>query len=221
MIALRAAVPAVVLGALVAVVLGDPLPGVAFSGGILAGIVGAMFIVPALKGAPAGVAGAAIDDSAAGWAEFHRELARARRFDGQFAIVRFANVEPLDEATATSLRNGIAASARRIDRVWVDEGHILMLLPETTQAAAATVLDRIRAAVPVALATEPGVAHFPEHGITSGALIAAVYGAGAEEVPTPISAVRPDIRPQPAAGVAIEPDVLPTGTAEDVAGQSG
>ena len=167
------------------------MPGITFGLGLLIGGIASILVVPALRAAPAGLKGAAIDDAVSGWAEFHRELARARRFNGQFAIVCFSRGESPDPDELVSLRNEIAASSRRIDRLWIDGGHILLLLPETTQAAADAVLARIRAMAPAALAIEPGVARFPEHGITQRGPIAAVFGSGQEDVPTPIGAARP------------------------------
>ena len=211
---------AALLGILVGLLAGDPLPGITFGLGLLIGGIASILVVPALRAAPAGLKGAAIDDAASGWAEFHRELARARRFDGQFAIVCFSRGESPDPEELVSLRNEIAASSRRIDRLWIDGGHILLLLPETTQAAADAVLARIRALAPAALSIEPGVARFPEHGITSGALIAAVFGSGQEDVPTPIGAARPDFRPQSAPDALVAETVV-AGPSDDMATQSG
>jgi hypothetical protein len=212
---------AALLGILVGLLAGDPLPGIAFGLGLLVGGIASILVVPALRAAPAGLKGAAIDDAASGWAEFHRELARARRFDGQFAIVCFSRGESTDPDELVSLRNEIAASSRRIDRLWIDGGHILLLLPETTQAAADAVLSRIRALTPAALAVEPGVARFPEQGITSGALIAAVFGSGQEDVPTPIGAVRPDFWPQSAPEPLTVVDTVAAIPDDDMATQSG
>ena len=212
---------AALIGLIVGLLLNDPVPGVVFGLGLLVGSLGSILIVPALRGTPAGLSGAAVDDAAAGWAEFHRELARARRFDGQFAIIRFSAEDLPDLGAVVGRRNDIAASARRIDRVWIHENHILLLLPQATQAAADVVLGRIRARVPTALAVEPGLATFPEHGITSGSLIAAVYGSGREEVPTPIAAVRPDFRPQAASGVAGDDEAADPGPSDDRASWSG
>lgn len=210
MIALGAAISAVLFGVIVAIVVGDPFGGALFGGGIFLGAVGAVLGAAAIRGARP-IVGAAVDESAAGWTEFHRELARARRFGRPFTIVRFANGGRLDDATATSLRE-IAAAARRIDRVWSDEGHILMLLPETAPSAVPGLLERIRLVAPDALAAEPSVVHFPDHGTTSGALIGAIYAAGVGEIPTPISAARPGVRP--AAGARDSDSDIP---ADDVA----
>jgi hypothetical protein len=211
---------AALVGLIVGLLFGDPLPGVVFGLGLLLGAVGSVVVVPALRAAPAGIKGAAIDDAGAGWVEFHRELARARRFDRPFAIVRFSVGRSPDQGVLVGLRNEIAVISRRIDRAWIDEDHILLLLPEATEAAAKAALSRIHVRVAAAVAFEPGLALYPEHGITSGALIAAVYGNGYAEVPTPIAAARPELWLQPGAGNAIEAEG-PAGTSDDVASQSG
>ena len=194
------------VGLIVGLLFGDPLPGVAFGLGLLLGGVGSVVVVPALRAAPAGIKGAAIDDVGTGWVEFHRELARARRFDRQFAIARFSVGRSPDQGVLVGLRNEIALISRRIDRLWIDEDHILLLLPEATEAAAKAALSRVHVGVAAAVAFEPGLALYPEHGITSGALIAAVYGSGQADVPTPIAAARPE---------------RPAGTSDEVASQSG
>ncbi len=178
------------VGLLVGLLLGNPLPGAAFGLGLLLGGVGSILAIPALRGTPAGVRGAAIDDAVTGWAEFHRELARARRFDGTFAIIRLSP-GAIGSEELVALRNEIAAGSRRIDRLWIDHDDLLMVLPETTQATAETAMARIRSAVGSVAGLEPRIAMFPEHGITSGALIAAVYGSSQEDVPTPIASIRP------------------------------
>jgi hypothetical protein len=211
---------AAILGLIVGLLSGDPLPGVALGLGLLLGAGGSVVVVPALRAAPAGIKGAAIDDVGTGWVEFHRELARARRFDRPFAIVRFSVGRSPDPGVLVGLRNEIAAISRRIDRLWIDEDHILLLLPEATEAAAKTALSRIHVRVPAAVAFAPGLAMYPEHGITSGALIAAVYGSGQQEVPTPIAAARPELWLQSAAGMAIQAEGA-AGASDEVASQSG
>jgi hypothetical protein len=215
------AIVAALVGIVAGLLLGDPLPGVAFGLGLLFGSVGSILVIPALRSVPPGLSGAAIDDAVSGWTEFHRELARARRFDSEFAIVRFPLDPPPDPAALVGLRNEIAASARRVDRLWIDEDHVLLLLPETSRAAAEAMLARIRAEAPATAAVQPRVAIFPEHGITSSALISAVYGGGAIEVPTPIGAVRPDLRPPLLTGLPVDGDGAPVASTHDVATQGG
>jgi hypothetical protein len=202
--ALAFAIIAALIGLIVGLLIGDPLPGVALALGLVLGAAGSILVVPALRPAEPGVVGSALDPAAAGWAEFHRELARARRFEGQFVLLRFPVTGFDGPGAVAALRYELALRGRRIDRLWVDDGHILVLLPETGREAVGTVLARIRQASPILAEIEPGLAIFPEHGITSGALLAAVYGAGMADVPTPIGARRPETRPLEADGALEE-----------------
>lgn len=214
--AIAVAIPASLVGLTVGLLVGDPMPGIAFGLGLLVGGAAAL-VVAALRASPPGVGGAAIEDAAAGWAEFHREMARARRFDGRFGIVRFGSGAAGDVETLDALRNAVAAASRRIDRVWVDDGHLLLLLPEASKQAAQAAVARIRAEAPGVAALETGMAVFPEDGITSGALITAVYGGGAIEVPTPLAALRTD---RPAAS-SVPPQGAMAITDDDVATRRG
>jgi hypothetical protein len=214
------AVAAALVGLIVGLLFIDPLPMLAFGLGLLLGCLCSIFFVPALRAAPAGITGAAMYEAAAGWAEFYRELARARRFEGQFAIARFSTGGLSDYEALVDLRRELASISRRIDRLWIDEDNILLLLPGTTQAAAEAALARILERVPAGLAVDPGVAMYPEHGITSGALIAAVYGSGNEDVPTPIGAVRPELWMQATSSTGSDSDAA-AGPPDDVAGQRG
>lgn len=199
MVGIIAGAVAAGLGLAVAFVTGDAATGFALAAGVLLGVVGSIFVVPALRAAPAGV-GAAVDDAAGGWAEFHRELARARRFESPFALVRFSPGGDPDEAALQAIRDEIATGARRIDRLWVDGNDVIALLPASTESATQAMLARTRGSVAALADVEPSVALFPEHGITSGALIAAVYGGDRNDVPTPIAAVRPEPRAHAPAG---------------------
>jgi hypothetical protein len=221
MIGVAAGIIALLLGVALAVVTGDPVPGVAFGIGILVGAVGSIFVVPALQRAPGGVIGAAVDDSARGWAEFHRELARARRFESPFALIRFTLGGTPDEATLHAVRDEIARGARRIDRLWVDDDDILALLPASTEIATQVMLARARSAVPALASIEPSLALFPEHGITSGALIAAVYGGDRNDAPTPIAAVRPETRTHLPPGGTLEPAGTSAEGADESVAQGG
>jgi hypothetical protein len=211
------AIIAALLGIVVGALIGEPLPGLALGLGMLLGAAGSILVVPALRGAPAGVLGGAIADADAGWSEFHRELARARRFDGQFVLVRFPVLSVSEPAALAAIRDELAVRGRRIDRLWIDESNILILLPETSKAAAETVLARIRAGTSALAAIEPALAAFPEQGITSGTLISAVYGSGSSDVPTPIGALRPEPRVTVTEPTAFEADA----SLDDLAAQRG
>lgn len=181
---------AAVLGALVGMLVGDPVPGVTFGIGLFVGGMLSVLVVPALRGASIGLTGAAVEDSAMGWAEFHREFSRSRRFDQEFALIRFV-VDPAAPGGPLAVRDTIAGIARRIDRVWEDDGSILVLLPVSKRAAAEAFLARVRQGPSHVAALTPTVALFPEHGITTGALISAIYGDSQADVPVPLGALRP------------------------------
>jgi MFS family permease len=124
--------------------------------------------------------GGATSDAVVGWQEFHRELARSRRFGRAFGLVRFpgANVA---EAPTAHLRDRIAARARRNDRVWIDGSDLFLLLPEADSDAVGAAVARTQLHAAGALGN--GVAAvFPASGITSGALIASLYGEQAAPV---------------------------------------
>lgn len=218
MVRVIAGIVTVGLGVAVAYLTGDLGTGAALALGVVLGVAGSIFVVPALRAAPAGV-GAAVDDSASGWAEFHRELARARRFEVPFALVRFSPGEA-DQTALEAIRDAVATGARRIDRLWVDGSDVIALLPASTETATQAMLARTRASVAALADVEPSVALFPEHGITSGALIAAVYGGDRNDVPTPIAAVRPESRAHGPAG-PLDPASGGSESAEETVARGG
>jgi hypothetical protein len=134
-----------------------------------------------------------------GWSEFRRELRRARRGDQPLTMLRIAGEDlpsegPDGRSDLGSRARRLARHLRLVDRTWVDEASIYVLLPETTRAAADALISRIRATSPGQLPEHVRIATFPENGLTSGALIAAVNDGEVDIVPTPI-------RPTPAAAV--------------------
>lgn len=180
-----------VIVGLVAGALGGAAMGIAVTIGSLLAVVVCLVVLTPGRGRDI-AAGGAIADAATGWAEFHRELARARRFDRPFSIVRLAGGHDPDGDALTAARDGVAAAARRTDRAWVDGEDVLVLLPETSPTTVARFVERIEREASVGLTAS--VASFPDDGITSGALISVVYG-GSAPVPVPIGTVRPDPRP--------------------------
>jgi hypothetical protein len=144
--------------------------GLAFAAGgaVAAGLV----IAPSAK--PPAISLAAVTaEPADGWAEFHRELNRARRFDRPFGIVRFVGVGT-GSVTATTVRDRLAALGRRIDRLWLDDGDLFLLLPESGAGAVETAVARAQYRLGEALGTAI-TATFPANGITSGSLVASLY----------------------------------------------
>ena len=123
---------------------------------------------------------AATSEPTEGWSEFHRELARARRFDRPFGIVRYVDVGG-GVMTERHLRDKVAAVARRIDRVWLDGGDLFVLMPESDAGAVETAVARARYRVGEALDRTVS-ATFPANGITSGSLIACLYQGDASPV---------------------------------------
>ena len=123
---------------------------------------------------------AATSEPSEGWSEFHRELARARRFDRPFGIVRYVDVGG-GVMTERHLRDKVAALARRIDRVWLDGGDLFVLMPESDAGAVETAVARARYRVGEALDRTVS-ATFPANGITSGSLIACLYQGDASPV---------------------------------------
>lgn len=176
--------------------------------------VGAMFALyissPIVTGDVTLVAG-----SDAGWTEFRRELRRARRGARPLTFVRLPGDEVRSEVdldgrpidlTARSRR--LATHLRLVDRTWVDDGSIYVLLPESPRSAADVLIQRVDAAEPGWLPANIRVATFPEDGLTSGAIIAAVHDAAFDAVPIPI-------RTSLVEGI----DMAPYGLDDDLAGR--
>lgn len=161
--------------------------------------------------------GVAADE--AGWTEFRRELRRARRAARSLTLLRIPGSEL--SADGPDGRTDLATRSRRlglhlrlVDRTWVDDGSIYVLLPESPRAAADVLIARIRAESPGQLPERVRIATFPEDGLTSGAIIAAVNDGAIDAVPIPIrpTTTTVAIEPAEAAAFAIE-DELPVSEA--------
>jgi hypothetical protein len=189
---------------------GQPAVSIAFGSGLLVAWAGgrlSRFADQAVVDAP----GTADGQATAGWTEFHRELARARRFNGEFAVMRWPlRHEPAD-GDRSEIMGGIEGRARRIDRVWVDGSDVLVLLPETSRAAAEVVLERIRS-VPALAEITPTMASFPQDGITSGALLSVIDDQEQAVAPRSISVILPEswARVKSEAAAVAEPDLTAT-----------
>lgn len=124
---------------------------------------------------------------AAGWMEFRRELRRARRHDRPLTIVRIPRPahDPDAHASAAADVRTLGLKLRLTDRWWADDESIFLMLPESDRSAAVPVLDRMTD-VHATARMDARMASFPDDGLTSGALIAAVHGATMERTPTPI-----------------------------------
>jgi hypothetical protein len=125
-----------------------------------------------------------------GWAEFRRELRRSRRGGRPLTLLRIAGDELVAGAdkdydlVTRSRRLGL--HLRLVDRTWVDDGSIYVLLPESPRSAADVLIERIRERSPEQLPDHVRIATFPEDGLTSGAIIAAVFDGALDAVPIPI-----------------------------------
>ena len=127
----------------------------------------------------------------AGWTEFRRELRRSRRGGRPLTLLRLPGDElphdgPDGSADLGTRARRLGLHLRLVDRTWVDDGSIYIMLPESPRAAADILLERIRAATPAQLPERVRVATFPEDGLTSGAIIAAVNDGAIDAVPIPI-----------------------------------
>ena len=126
------------------------------------------------------------------------ELERSRRHGRRFTLVQ-AKL-PGD---APDHLPALRARLRAIDLAWAEDGRLLVLLPEATRTFADGLVQRLKVEMPGAF-SPAGVstAVFPDDGVTSGALLAAL-DAEAEPVAQPTSEASdavppPEIAPAPA-----------------------
>jgi hypothetical protein len=162
----------------------------------LALLSGAALIVVFVAGmGGSGVSADSSDVDRVAWMEFRRELRRARRHRRPLTLMRIPGGHtdgsdgPHDLRATARL---IGARLRLIDRTWVDDGSIYVMLPESPGAAASTAVQRATAVAPGLAESQVRVATFPDDGLTSGALIAAVNDRAMGEVPIPIRPVADD-----------------------------
>jgi hypothetical protein len=171
------------------------------------GVFGVIALVLVLLTAPAEPAAPIATPARAGWAEFRRELRRSRRSGRPMTLLRTqgppALAAMIDDPDARS--RDLHEHLRLVDRTWVDDGSVYILLPETPRAAADSLVTRLATVAPELLPGEVRLATFPDDGLTSCALISAVHGASLSEVPTPIRAALAEDEPV----VAAEPVETP------------
>jgi hypothetical protein len=190
------AAAAVITGAGIGLQAGESGLGLAPGFGVLIALLGlgalvAFLSTPVRAGPP--LAGS--DD--AGWTEFRRELRRARRGGRPLTVLRIAGDElPTDGPDGPSVlgtrSRRLGLHLRLVDRTWVDDGSIYVLLPESPRAAANALIGRIRAESPGQLPERVRIATFPDNGLTSGALIAALHDGVVDAVPIPIRPMTAD-----------------------------
>jgi hypothetical protein len=160
------------------------------------GVIGVIALMLVLITAPPEVETASTSTPArAGWAEFRRELRRSRRSVRPMTLLRLRGPADPDDALEADLEGmsrSLHGHLRLVDRTWVDDGSVYVLLPESTRAAADAMLGRLRVVAPELIVDDLRLATFPDDGLTSGALISAVHGAKLSEVPTPIRVAASD-----------------------------
>jgi hypothetical protein len=171
--------------------LGIVLVGVAPAIGVLAGVLiavvaGTLLTVSVLRTTWPAAAQVRADDTA--WTEFRRELRRARRNGRPLTLLRVPTpvLPAADARDATTLARQIGAELRLIDRTWVDGDSIYVMLPESSHSAARIVVDRLGSVARTGAVAAAKMATFPEDGLTSGALLAAVHGTAVGQVPIPL-----------------------------------
>lgn len=126
------------------------------------------------------------------WTEFRRELRRARRHRRALTLMRIPGKNGAASTSTRDLSDRIGARLRLIDRAWVHDGSIYVMLPESSRAAASVAAERLMTLDPGLALDEVRVASFPDDGLTSGALIAAVHDVAIDQSPVPLpTAIRP------------------------------
>ncbi len=96
------------------------------------------------------------------WHSLRAEIARARRFERSFALVR---IEPVPDVF-------VAQFVRSVDYAWVADGSAYLLLPEGTHRDAEGLIVRLREAMADEVAGKRiTYAAFPDDGLTTGGLL--------------------------------------------------
>ncbi len=104
------------------------------------------------------------------WDELRREIARCRRYERTFALVR------IDRIVGPALDSQV----RSIDRTWTTGGATYVLLPEADRDAGESFVARLRREAAASVdGARMTVASFPDEGLTSGALLEVLRGGGA------------------------------------------
>ena len=112
------------------------------------------------------------DGQASGTTRLASEFDRARRYEHQLALLKVAPAGHYD----------LADMVRSCDTTVHVNGDLYLVLPETDRAGAAELLGRLGVTASSAIADDspaPGIAVFPDDGITPAALLAECSGAGA------------------------------------------
>jgi hypothetical protein len=135
--------------------------------------------------------------TAIGLDAFRAELDRARRHRRTFAMARLELATPADGVAApdeptdidTATIQLVGGSLRITDHAWLDDGDVVILLPESDRATAESFAERVRANAPGRFTERMGIAAFPDDGLTSNALLDALE-RGMHGAPMPSPMVR-------------------------------
>ena len=150
-------------------------------------------------------------DSSDPWDEFRRELDRSRRYERTFVVVRIPT-RPIPQTPEPGPSHGdvayeemlqIAAFLRSVDRAWIADESVYVLLPESDRSMGDAFLARVRRLAHEVLPDDGvRVAAFPQDGSTSGALLAKLRGQPLAGTPRDVATIRAphlreiDLRPQ-------------------------
>jgi len=106
------------------------------------------------------------------WTEFDRELERTRRTERPCALL--CTRPDAASPSALDIAAIVVDRLRAVDRVWVEDDEVFVLLPETTAEGARAATARVtRASDPLAdLSIRQAV--FPDNGLTRDALLRSV-----------------------------------------------
>lgn len=160
--------------------------GVGTGAGVGVGLAAAAAVLAALAGFRTPAArpeGSSAADARGGWLEVQRELDRARRHDRRFTLIRMpaagggesGNGHAPGTAGAESLGRFLRPFLRSIDSLWVSDGYLYVLLPESNRSMGEAFLARVRQSDPCAV-PKADLVGFPEDGVTAGALFALLNG---------------------------------------------
>jgi hypothetical protein len=147
---------------------------------VAAGVLGAVFMATVVRSGRPADSSFLIRQSEAGWAALHAELARSRRHDRRFAVLRIPEsvwATPggsHDAVMEDGLRaaGAVHALLRRPDRAWIDGTDLNVLVTDCDRQQAWSFLRRARASLPQLFADERvQLAVFPEDGVTLGTLL--------------------------------------------------
>jgi hypothetical protein len=114
--------------------------------------------------------------------ELELEIDRSRRFGRHFGLVRISRCRQFEDRwmPVRELAYALCSLLRRVDRVWIEGPRVYVLLPECDRTMVEAMLVRIHEPLERLLGegagghSEVSAAAFPEDGLTSGALYAAL-----------------------------------------------